>query len=32
VIRAELGAMLHVEQLHRYTLRGPVQNEPKGRA
>ena len=22
VIRAELGAMLHVERLHRYTLRG----------
>jgi glyoxylase-like metal-dependent hydrolase (beta-lactamase superfamily II) len=32
VIRAELGAMLHVERLHRYTLRGPLQNEPKGRA
>jgi glyoxylase-like metal-dependent hydrolase (beta-lactamase superfamily II) len=32
VIRAELGAMLHIERLHRYTLRGPAQNEPKGRA
>jgi glyoxylase-like metal-dependent hydrolase (beta-lactamase superfamily II) len=32
VIRAELGAMLHIERLHRYTLQGPAQNEPKGRA
>lgn len=30
VIRAELGAMLHVERLHRYTWRGPSSNETKG--
>jgi predicted RNA methylase len=32
VIRAELGAMLHIERLHRYTLRGSAAPSEKLRA